>query len=93
MPRPTASINPPAQAHVTTKPVGKNASFVPGTTNGVEVATRADAEEAAPEVVAVACFANTPLTNEASVEEMVVLMAFLVVGLIAERTTVGIRSG
>ena len=80
---------------MTTRPVGKNARWVPGITNGVATAAAAEAEAfAAGEVVlAVLACAKTPLTKEASVEESVVVTSWLVFGEVAVRTMEGIRRG
>lgn len=80
---------------MTTRPVGKNARWVPGITNGVATAAAAEAEAfAAGEVVlAVLACAKTPLTKEASVEESVVVTSWLVFGEVAVRMMEGIRRG
>lgn len=72
VPNPTAANKPAVQTQVMTRPVGKKASAVPGSTNGAAVATEAEADAAAASPLGVvACLAKTPLTKEASCEESV----------------------
>jgi len=92
VPKPTARNSPPVHAQVMTRPVGKNASLVPGSTNGVAAAAEAEAFAAGEVVLAVLACAKTPLTKEASVEESVVV-TWLVFGEVAVRTMEGIRRG
>ena len=69
-------MRPAVHTHVTTKPVGKKARFVPGRKNGVAAATAAEADAAAApdgSVVVVDCLAKTPLTKDASCDERVAL--------------------
>lgn len=47
VPKPTARKKKKAQTEVTTRPMGKKAKAVPGTTNGAAEATAADADAAA----------------------------------------------
>lgn len=92
MPRPTEPTSPSAHTPVITKPVGKNASFVPGRTNGAASATAADAEAWATAllVVVVVCAAKTPFTKDASSDERVVLTRRLVMGDVAASSILGI---
>ena len=67
VPRPTARKKPAVQTDVTTRPTGKKARLVPGTTNGAAVWAAAEAEAAACGLLVVeACFAKTPFTKDAS---------------------------
>lgn len=96
VPRPTASIKKRAHIEVTTRPIGKNASAVPGMMKGAAEETAADAEAAASGLAFVgplAALAKTPLTNDASEEESVVSTSSLVTGLRAARSICGMSSG
>lgn len=95
VPNPTAAKKPAVHMQVTTRPVGKNARRVPGTTKGAALATAADAEAAAaaPVGVLVDCLANTPFTKDASWEERVAVTSWLEMGFFAESWIVGIKSG
>lgn len=96
MPIPTARKKNKAQTDVTTRPTGKKASFVPGTTKGAAEATAADAEAAASGLAFVgptAAFAKIPLTNDASVEDSVVSRSALEMGLRAARSICGMSRG
>jgi hypothetical protein len=80
-----------AQIPVTTRPTGKKASAVPGTTKGAarktaDVAAAAAVGSALDGVLASAFWAKIPLTNVASLLERVVVTSWLVVGLRAARS-------
>jgi hypothetical protein len=77
VPSPTARKKNSAQMEVTTKPTGKKASAVPGTTKGAarntaEVAAAAAVGSALDGALSAAFEAKTPLTKEASLFERVV---------------------
>lgn len=89
---PTARKNSAVHTHVMTRPVGKKASAVPGSTKGTAVATRAEAEAAAAagSVTVGPWAAKTPLTKEASWEVRPALSS----GRVREESSiVGMRRG
>jgi hypothetical protein len=91
VPSPTARMKNNAQIEVTTKPTGKKASAVPGTTKGAakntaEVAAAAAVGSALDGALSAAFEAKTPLTKEASLFERVVATSLPVVGLRATRS-------
>jgi hypothetical protein len=72
VPIPTTDTNIRVHTAVITRPIGGTPRLRPGMTNGAAVAARLEAEAAAAaELVesAAACFAKTPLTKDASVDE------------------------
>jgi hypothetical protein len=91
VPRPTERKKKRVQMLVTTKPIGKKARAVPGTTKGAarktaEVAAAAAVGSALEGWLASAFWAKTPFTKRASLLERVVVTSAFVVGLRAARS-------
>jgi hypothetical protein len=96
VPPPTARKKPAVQTQVTTRPTGKNARLVPGTTKGSADWTAEEAAAAALGSTFVgpdADFAKTPFTKDASPEERVVSTSWPETGLRAARSICGMRRG
>ena len=96
VPKPTAKMKKKAHVEVTTRPIGKKANAVPGTTKGSAEDTAADADAAAwgsALVGAVPALEKMPLTKDASWEDRVVSTSWPVTGFFAARSICGIRRG
>ena len=94
VPRPTTAMKVMDQVPVTIRPIGMKARLVPGRMKGTAAAARAVAEAAAWGLMVVAaCFAKTPLTNDASWDDRVAVTSWFVEGFRAVNSICGTRSG